>query len=157
MPSRRRAAMNSWSLRRGRIEHHAFGAILAADARPQGVVAIERDGLELGRGDGVNLARHGSGQGHEIERRIGYASQFVAVRIVDFRHRIQGGDLGGSKQVDGGQVRDTAPDLVVQLDGAGTQNEDQRNRRTSGGGAYGIDEFSGLCGAPIVEADQRRR
>ncbi len=111
MPSRRRAAMNSWSARRGRIEHDAFGAILAADAGPQGVVAIERDGFEGRRDDGVDFARQGGGEGHEIERRVGYAAQFVAVRIVDFGHRVEGGDLCGGEEVDGGQAGDAARGL----------------------------------------------
>ena len=140
-----------------RIEHDALGTVLAADAGPQGVVAIERDDFEWRRGDGVNLARQRGGQGHEIERRVGYASQFVAVRIVDFGHGVEGGDLGGGEQVDGGQVRDAAAHLVVQLDGAGTQDDDQRDRHARGGGAHGIDEFGGLSGGPIVEADQRPR
>ncbi len=107
----------------GRIEHHAFRAILAADAGPQGVVTIEGDGLELGSGDRVNPARHGGSEGHEIERCVRHASQLVAVGIEDFRHRIEGGDLAGGEQVNGGQAGDAAPDLVIQLDRAGTQND----------------------------------
>ena len=72
----------------------------------------------------MNLACHGGGEGREIERRVRHASQFVAVGIEDFRHRIEGCDLVGSEQVDGGQAGDTAPDLVVQLDRAGTQNDE---------------------------------
>ena len=71
-----------------RVEHHALGAVLAADAGPQGVVAIERDDLEWRRDDGVDLARDRGGQRHEIERRIRHVSEFVAVRIVDLGHRV---------------------------------------------------------------------
>ena len=98
-----------------RIEHHAFGTILAADAGPQGIVAIERDRFERRCNDGVDLACQGGGQGHEIQRRVGQASEFVAVRIEYIRHRVEGGDLGGGEHVDGGQSSHTATYHIVEL------------------------------------------
>ena len=137
-----------------RVEHDALGTVLAADARPQGVVAIERDCLERGRGDGVDLPRQRRGQGHEIERRIRHASQFVGVWVVHLRHRVEGGDFGGGEQVDRGQSGDAAAHLLVQLDGAWTQHDDQRDTHASGRGAHGIHESGGLSGGPVVETDQ---
>src|SRR4029077_14988024 len=59
------------------------------------------------------------------------------------------------EQVDGGQIRDATPHLVVQLNCAGTEDDDQGYRSTGSGSAYGIDELGGLGGAPIVKADER--
>ena len=84
------------------IEDDAFGAVLAADAGPQGVVAIEGDGLERRGDDGVDFAHDGGGERDEVEGCVGDVAEFVAVGIVNFRHGVECGDLLVGEQVDRG-------------------------------------------------------
>ena len=62
MPSRCRASRNSCSARRGRVDDDALRAVLAADARPQGLVAIERHHLVRRRAQRVDPARQQCGR-----------------------------------------------------------------------------------------------
>ena len=72
-----------------RIEHDALRAVLAADAAPQRFVAIERDHLVRRGAQGVDLAReHGAERGEKLGR-VGHVAQFVGVRIVRLRDRIE--------------------------------------------------------------------
>ena len=86
--------------------------------------------------------------------RVGQVAQFVAVRIVHVRHRVEGGDFGGGEQIDRGQSGHAAAHHIVELEGAGTQDDNQRHGHTPGCAAHGIDKFDGLSGRPVVEADQ---
>ena len=104
MPSRRRAGHELLQRAARRIERHALRPVLAADAGPQGVVAIERDHFVRRRGHGVDLAGDGGGQGHEVKRGVGQVAQFVGVRVVDLGHGIERLHLGRREGVDGGQT-----------------------------------------------------
>ena len=88
-----------------RIHHHALRPVFAADAAPEGVVAIEGDHFKGGAADGVDFARDGGGQGHEVTRGVyGRWPEFVGVRVVDLRDGVKRLHLGRREGVDGGQI-----------------------------------------------------
>src|SRR5205085_1678740 len=88
----------------GRVDRDALRAVLAADAGPQGLVAIERDDL-VGRGaDSVNTARDGGGERDEIFGRVGQVAELVGMRVVDGFDGVERVDRGGRNYVDRGKV-----------------------------------------------------
>ena len=60
--------------------------------------------LKGGGAQRVHLARDGGGEGHEVLGRVGHVAEFVAVRIVDLRDRVERGHLAGGDDV--GQAAD---------------------------------------------------
>ena len=151
-PSRRRSAMRRWSAAR-RIENDSFGR---PRRRFQPRVSSQSGAVTLNCGATMRRsARAARWQGHEIERRIGHTSGFVAMRIVHFGHGVQGGDLRSGQQVDGGQVRDTAWTDIFQWNGGWTEDEDQRDScdaRPRCARASRNSDVSSI--GPVVEANQ---
>jgi len=64
-PASRWASMNSLEETPGRIERYAFGAILGADAAPEGLIAIQQNRLTGRSAEGVDAAGQQSGQSRE--------------------------------------------------------------------------------------------
>ena len=66
----------------------ALRAVFAADAAPEGFVAVERDHFIRRAAERVHLARDGRGQRGEEFRRVGDVPEFVGVRVMLRRHGV---------------------------------------------------------------------
>ena len=82
-------------------------------------------------------------------------SQFIAVGIEHFRHRVEFGDLGRGEQVHGRQAGHAATHGIVQriveLDGAGAQHARQVALLAGlDGKVVGIDRFGLSAPAPLA-------
>ena len=146
----------------GRIDGDALRPVFAADSSPQGFVAVERDGLERGIGNGVNLARDGGGQRHEELRSVGQMAEFLAVRIVDLGHGIQRGHFIRQDAVDRWQVaRAFAENAQARFERGGVlgcgraDGQDERRRQAAGGRTDCLQQVArGSGGRDVFQTDQ---
>ncbi len=76
------------------------------------------------------------------------------MRVVHVGHGVEGGNLSGGQQIDRRQAAHPAAHHVVELQVAGTQDDNERDRSTPGSRADGIHKFAGLSAGPVVEANQ---
>ena len=106
MPASRCSSMHSCSARRGGIEDNAFGSILAADALPQRVVAIERDDLERRPEQRMSIRTKHRPQRAVVQVGVRNLSQTLALRIVDGGQR----DIAARCRSSQCSVRRVSPD-----------------------------------------------
>ena len=98
----------------GRIERYAFGAILGADAAPEGLIAIQQNRLTGRSAEGVDAAGQQSGQSREEGGRIGNVAELVGVRVVVVRDRVEGRQFGGRDDVNGAQALERRGELGLE-------------------------------------------
>ena len=83
-----------------RIEPDAAGSVLAANTRPERLVAVQHDDFGGGTPHSVKLPRDHRRQRGEEHRSIRNMSEFVARRIVIIRHGIPRGKFGRGGHID---------------------------------------------------------
>jgi hypothetical protein len=136
----------------GRVHYDALRPILAADAAPQCIVAIERDDLEGRRAQRVNLAGQHRAERREIGGRIGDMAQLIAERIVPLGDGIQAVDFSRAHQVDGTQAIQAGRhkglhallELSIKHGRRRAEANHERRGKRFGGGAQAFDEMADI-------------
>ncbi len=157
-----------------------FRSVLAADALPEGVVAVERNDLVGHQPQGVDLAGEQAAESGEVLGRIGDVAEHVSVGVVRLAHRIESVELGRRDEVDVRQAAQAGGDGFFRAAGEGgpfrvleeawgrgadgnQQRGGERLRRQAQAGdqiadglleRLDIQEFDGSIPHPVFEAHQ---
>jgi hypothetical protein len=146
----------------GRIEHYAFRAVLAADALPEGVVAIEGDHLEGRADEGACAPDQRGGEGAVEGLGIGDPAEAVAFGVVFLLDGVERVDFGCQEEVHAGCVAEPIEEgrgeALLELPGKGggrrAEAEDERRGEPGWGGAQFVGEV--LDVGPELGAGARR-